>query len=270
MRSKSLALAVVVAASGWLLWPLVVCGGGCIVDFEASFVRDPLAGHLAAPDTRLNVWILWWVQHALTTDPRVLFDGNVFWPAAGALAGSEHMLALAVLTLPLRLFTSDAVVVYNAAIALTSILTGLSAYALVRWITRDTAASVIAAVAAVLMPWRTSELVHLQLLSTGLIPLVWLYCARALTEPVSLRVTAMLALVWAVQLFSSYYVAFFALFSTAALALAVAIVVRPRRSAASRGRGRDVRTGAGPRRRLAPVLAHAKCGRRGAQRRNGP
>jgi len=230
VNAKTLVLAVVVAATAWLLWPLLACGGACIVDFDASFSPDPLAGRLAAPDTRLNLWILWWAQHALLNDPRSLFDANVFWPAKSALAGSEHMLALAILTLPLRLLTDDAVVVYSGAIVLTSILTGLSTYALVRWITRDSLAALIAAAVAVLMPWRTSELVHLQLLTIGILPLVWLYCMRVLSEPFSLRVAATLALVWAVQLFSSYYAAYLALFSTAALVIVVMWVLRPRRS----------------------------------------
>ena len=42
--------------------------------------RGPLAG-MAEADRNLNVWILAWVAHALTTAPGRLFQGNILYPA---------------------------------------------------------------------------------------------------------------------------------------------------------------------------------------------
>jgi len=52
------------------------------------------ATHAVAPgtdprDTRLIVWILGWVTHALVHAPSTLFDAPIFFPAPGQLAGSE-------------------------------------------------------------------------------------------------------------------------------------------------------------------------------------
>jgi hypothetical protein len=225
---KGFVLAIFVAASGCLLWPLLLCGGSCVFDFGASFAPDPLAGHLAAPDTRLNLWILWWVQHALSTAPERLFDANVFWPAPSALVGSEHMLSLAAATWPLRVLTHDAVAVYSAALWLTFVVTGASTYALVAWATEDRMAGLLAGVVALLMPWRVTELVHVQLLTAGSLPLVWWLAARTLLDDATSRSAAALTAGWLVALFSSYYVAFFALFSTAAFVVVVAAAERAR------------------------------------------
>ena len=223
---QALACSVVIAVVAVsLVGPLLVCDAPCMIDFDASFVPDTSVHDLRATDTRLNAWILWWVQSALLSHPLQLFDANIFWPASGTLVGSEHMLTLAVVTLPLRFFTDDALLVYHAAMLLTFVATGLAAAAFVRWLTGDATAALVAGVLAMLMPWRIDELVHLQLLSAGTIPLVWLLAARLL-DARSTRAAAALLLATAAQLFASYYVAYFTLFSTVAFVLVYALSAR--------------------------------------------
>jgi len=45
-------------------------------------------------DPLLNVWILAWDFHALTTNPASLFNANIFYPVENTLAFSEHMLGV--------------------------------------------------------------------------------------------------------------------------------------------------------------------------------
>lgn len=229
-RPRWAALALVVAASAYLLHPLLQCGGACVVDFDTSFATNETAGHLALPDTRLNTWILWWVREALATDPRALFDGNVFWPAERVLAGSEHMMTVALVTWPVRTLSDDAVVAYSGALFLTSVVAGFSTYAFVSWVTKDAIAAIVAGLIAVLMPWRVSELVHVQLLTAGILPLIWLYTAKVFADKAVVRTTFTLATVWLVLLFSSYYVGYFALFSTAVFVAVLGGLARGRRA----------------------------------------
>src|SRR5262245_2100777 len=76
-------------------WPLVACTAPCMVDFAAWEGADQPLLHLSFTDTRLNAWILAWVQHAITTAPLAMFDANIFHPTRDILAGSEHLFGLA-------------------------------------------------------------------------------------------------------------------------------------------------------------------------------
>jgi hypothetical protein len=81
------------------------------------------------------------------------------------------------------------------------------------------------------MPWRFSELGHLQLLSIQWLPLVWLFAARLLTERQPGRDAVWLALVLGVQMLSSFYLAYLTLFSTGLIAASILVAYRPPRSA---------------------------------------
>ena len=56
-------------------------------------------------DSYLNVWILDWNLRTLTSNPGALFTGqifnaNIFYPATGALAFSDHFLLQSIVLLP--------------------------------------------------------------------------------------------------------------------------------------------------------------------------
>jgi hypothetical protein len=179
------------ALAVYLSFPLLRCVDSCFVDyFEAHGAQ---MGHLEALDARLNSWILGWVHHSLFSDPTSLFDTNAFHPAKNTLTGSEHMLGVALQTLPFRPFSDGA--------------------------------------AAPFMPWRVSELSHVQLLSVQWLPLVWLLSARVLTGERPGRDALWLTLVLGIQMLSSFYVAYLALFSTGLLAAVLLAAFRPPRSA---------------------------------------
>jgi len=186
--------------------PILGCGNDCVPDLAA--MHGEKLGSFEMVDVRLNVWILAWVQRALATAPLHLFDANAFYPATDALAGSEHMLGLALLAWPLRALTSNAVSIYAVTLALTSWLLAFNTYLLTRWLTESLVLSLGAAAVASFMPWRTAELAHIQLLGVAWFPLIWLLAMRVLCGEPGPRVPALLSVVLALQLLTSYYLAY--------------------------------------------------------------
>jgi hypothetical protein len=228
--AATLAMAGLAAVTLWRYAPLLRCIGGCFVDFET--LRGPTAPllHLQYADTRLNAWILAWVQHALVGNPRSVFDANVLYPAPDPLVGSEHLLGLAVQLLPFRLGGAGAVAVHQIAIVLSGFLTGATTFWLVRWTCRSSWPAFLAGATAILLPWRISELAHVQLLAMHWIPLVWLLLARTLVQGPSWPRALALVTVLGLQLLTSYYLAYFTLASCAVLIVAIV----PTRASSSR------------------------------------
>ena len=182
-------------------------------------MEEPLGtGGLELADTRLNTWILAWVQHALLTGPLGIFDANAFHPATKSLAGSEHLIGLALPTLPLHLLTSNAVLIYQLTLLLTGWLLAMTTFALVRWLSGCFWVSLAGGVFALVMPWRFAQLSHVQLLGAHWFPLIWLLSLRLLLGEVRRGDAAWLALVLSLQLLTSYYLAY-------QLALTLAILV---------------------------------------------
>lgn len=217
-----LSFAASAAVVAWLYAPELRCPTTCFVDPVA--VRGPGLGHIEQPDLYLNAWILAWVQHALLTDPLALFDANVFHPSPASLTQSEHMLAVALWLLPLRLLSSDAVWLHQAALVGSSLLLALTTGVLVRWLSGSAWAGFAAGAAAVFMPWRFTELSHVQLMNAQWFPLVWWAMGRVLETPGRARDTAWLAAALALQLLSSFYLAYFLLLSCAGLLLGAWLV----------------------------------------------
>jgi hypothetical protein len=216
------AYAVLVA---WQLAEPLACAGTCFVDHAQLYGEF---APLARNDTRLNAWALAWVQRSLLADPLRLFDANAFHPAQGVLAGSEHLIGLAVQMLPARAFTANALAIHQLALALSAWILGLSTFALVRWLVRPAWVALAAGAAAIAMPWRSLELMHVQLLSAHWIPLLWLLVSRLLAGEARSREAWLFAAILALELLSSYYVAYLAAVSLGALALALAAQGRVR------------------------------------------
>src|SRR5215813_4343232 len=69
-------------------------------------------------DPFLNLWILGWDLQAIVSHPASIFNGqvfnaNIFYPAAGTLAYSDHLLLQSVLLAPIYAATHDVVICYN-------------------------------------------------------------------------------------------------------------------------------------------------------------
>jgi len=122
-------------------------------------------------DPLLNAWTLAWDAHALLSKPQRLFDANIFFPLPNTLAYSEHLLATALMVMPLQIVSGQPLLAYNVALLLSFGLSGLGMYLLcLRWTGRRMVAF-IAGLAYAFAPYRLASISHLQLLTVQWLPL---------------------------------------------------------------------------------------------------
>jgi hypothetical protein len=141
----------------------------------------PLAFRLRvmdAGDSAFFAWAIGWERHALFTDPARLPHGNMFHPLRATLGMDEPVLGTTVLVLPLALFTSDAVLLFNVARLVTFVLSALAAYLLARELGAAEAPSLLAGAAFAFSPVRVDQIAHLSTLGTQWLPLVVLFAVR--------------------------------------------------------------------------------------------
>jgi hypothetical protein len=191
-RPEILAAALVsVAALLAFAWPWVRDAAHAIPD--AAQAGNVLWG----ADARLIVWILSWDVHALTTAPLHLFDANIYHPAPGMLAGSEHLLGLLPLSAPVFLTTGNPVLAANLAAMASYVLSAVVMYAWLRRLGSGGAAAAVGAAAFALGPLRVPADLHVLQYPNYVLPLILLAAGR----PARLAGATLLAA------FSSYYVA---------------------------------------------------------------
>jgi len=86
----------------------------------------------AAADARLLAWVLAWNGHAAWAQPTQWFDANIFHPARNMLAGSESLLGLLPLSLPIGLLTDGPLRLANLTAWLTYPAAAIAMYAYLR------------------------------------------------------------------------------------------------------------------------------------------
>lgn len=128
-------------------------------------------------DPLAESWIAAWGGHALIHTPAHLFDGNVFYPLADSYAFNDTLLGFA----PLGLVTGGyggALLRYNVLYVLAYALAAVGAYALARQLGSRPVGAVVAGAAFAYAPWRLAQDGHLNILSSGGIPLAMALLAR--------------------------------------------------------------------------------------------
>ena len=136
-----------------------------------------------SPDALLNAWIVSWNLTQLVRDPLHLFDANIFHPETGTLAYSENLLTGSLLVAPVRIATSDPVLLFNAVVVLAFVLTGVSAFWLAYDVTSDRLAALLAGTLFAFAPYRFAHIPHLQLLLAFGVPLSLLWARRLAIGP---------------------------------------------------------------------------------------
>ena len=137
----------------------------------AILATRPLAFHpathtLIGPDPLSHLWTVSWLTgHAF--DPVRIFQGNIFHPAAHAVLLTDLSMGSAVLVLPLRLVTSEPIVLFNAATILALAFGGWAFHALVHGLTGHRWAGLLTGVLAAFSSHQMSHVYHLNLLSIG-------------------------------------------------------------------------------------------------------
>ena len=121
---------------------------------------------LIGPDPLSHLWMVSWLTgHAF--DPGQIFQGNIFHPAAHAVLLTDMSLGTAVLVLPLRLLTSEPLILFNAATILALAFGGWAFHELVHGLTGHRWAGLLAGVLAAFSSHQMSHVYHLNLLSIG-------------------------------------------------------------------------------------------------------
>ena len=158
-----------------LTWPL-------------ASVIDTHLGALEGPgDPYLELYILGWDLHTLSARPSALFtldifDANIFHPAAGTLAYSDHLILQALALLPVYWLTGgDVVVCYNVLLLASLALSGTAMYLLARTVTGSRAGAFVAGLAWAFWPYRIARLLHINLQALYVMPLALLFLHRTMT-----------------------------------------------------------------------------------------
>jgi len=171
----------------------------------------------AGPDPVIDIWTLHWVATHLLRDPARVFEGNIFFPAHDTVLFSDPLVGPALLVQPLLPFTSNPVLLYNAAVLSALALTSHGLWRLTKALGADGLSALLPGIA---VPYCAHQLRHLtQLNLAAICGLPWLLLAllRLLERP-GWRTAAATALAFAWQAGTSGYQAF----TCAVLSLTVA------------------------------------------------
>ncbi len=186
---------------------------------DATFVYPGLPSVLGRADLYLTSSILSWIAHQIIRHPLRLFEANFFYPLPRSLAFSEHMLAGALLLLPVDLVHHSPVLEHNV-LVLVSFALGATGVAL---LVHELGGSFVAALAGGALfafnPLRQAQLGHVQALSTHWMPFTLLFLHRSL-RTASWRAGLLFAATLLLQLLSSItYLYYFGLAIVLFLAL---------------------------------------------------
>jgi hypothetical protein len=159
-------------------------------------------------DALLNLWILIWATHALTTDPASVFHANIFYPERFTLAYSEHQLGVVPIFGPLWALLGSPAAAFEVHYLLTFVLTGLATFGLVRLWTPSLPAALFAGLAFAFAPPRLAHHYGTQLMAIWWLPLTLLLVERFLRRPTTPR-ALLAASAFAMQWLSSIYLGWF-------------------------------------------------------------
>ena len=161
-------------------------------------------------DPYFSMWRLAWVAHALQTDPRALFEANIFYPAHDTLGYSDAMLLPGAALAPLFWAGGNPVLIYNLALFAAFALSGYAAFLLARMLTGSVTGSIVAGVIYGFAPYRFCHYMHLELQIVFWIPVALLLIHRILANG-RMRDGVMLGLTVAAQVLSSVYAGIFSI-----------------------------------------------------------
>jgi hypothetical protein len=131
-------------------------------------------------DAKLNARILQWDYAQTFRDPLDLFQLDFFHPSRYVLAFSENLYGVAVLGFPFHAAGASALAAYNALFLLGVFLSAVSAWALARYVTGDPIASAVAGMVYAFVPWRFSQIPHIQFQWGAFLCLLLLFLLRYL------------------------------------------------------------------------------------------
>ncbi len=173
-----------------------------ITNLASALPNDP-------GDPALNTWILWWNAHAVPLTAH-WWNAPAFYPIPGALAFSENLLGLSLISTPLQWLGAGPQSAYNIVLLLTFPLCALGAYLLVLELTGREDAAFIAGLLFGFAPYRIAHLPQIQCLAAFPMPFALLGLHRYLRDARA-RWLVLFGAGWLLQaLCNGYYMLFFA------------------------------------------------------------
>ena len=134
-------------------------------------------------DPAQDAWVLSRLTHQMLHDPLHIFEGNTFYPAHHSILFCDPLLGPALLVLPIRLFSANPVLLYNAAVLLSLIIAAYGFYRLALHLHHDRGAALLAGIAIPFCTQQMARLWHLNLLSIGFFAFLILGLLRLLERP---------------------------------------------------------------------------------------
>jgi hypothetical protein len=159
-------------------------------------------------DPLMVTWVLAWVAHQLPIAPAHIFDANIFYPERNTLAYSETLLVPGLFAAPLHWLGVAPILIYNLVFLSGFALSGVGVALLVRRLTGNNGAAILAGIVFAFPPYRIDHYAHLQLQQTQFIPLA-LWAFHRLLDTGRLRDGALLGLFVACQMLSCMYYGIF-------------------------------------------------------------
>lgn len=205
LREAAIFLAYLLLAIG-LTWPLAIR-----ISTAVSDLGDPL----------LNAWILDWTSYALVHQPLHLFDAPMFYPSLMPLAYSEHLVGIALLTMPFHLAGVPPIALHNIAMLLGFALSGYGAFVLARMFVRSFPAPFVAGIVYAFCSFKFDHLAHLQIVSSGWVPLTLAGLIAYLRKP-TWKCAALFSAALAMNGLTNIY---FLLFTAAALGGSIVLLM---------------------------------------------
>jgi len=215
-RETSLAGAAILALTVFVTWP------------QAVHLGTRVAVH---DDSYFSMWRLAWIAHALATDPRHLFDANIFHPARGSLAFSDAMLAEGLVGAPFLWANTSPILVYNLLLLGGIAASGLAMFVLARHVIGAMAPALVAAAIFTMTPYRIEHFMHLELQWTMWMPLTLWAFHRTIEEGAWRWGVLGGVFLWLQVVSSVYYGVFLAISTVVFVALLLASAPRRARAA---------------------------------------
>ncbi|HMF97964.1 MAG TPA: glycosyltransferase family 39 protein, partial [Vicinamibacterales bacterium] len=159
-------------------------------------------------DPLLVTWVLGWVAHQLPRAPAHLFDANIFYPERNTLAYSETLLVPGTIVAPLHWLGVGPILIYNLVFLSGFAMSGVGVALLVRRLTGNAGAAILAGIVFAFPPYRIDHYAHLQLQQTQFIPLAML-AFHQLLDTNRLRDGVWLGVCVACQMLSCMYYGLF-------------------------------------------------------------
>jgi len=192
-RFVALAVVVFTSLTAVMTWPQVA--------HMRDGVHDP-------GDPLMVTWVLAWVAHQLPRAPAHLFDANIFYPERNTLAYSETLVVPGAAAAPLQWAGVHPLIVYNLVFLSGFALSGVGVALLVRRLTGNAAAGMVAGLVFAFPPYRIDHYAHLQLQQTQFVPLA-LWAFHRLLDTGRVRDGVLLGACVAAQMLSCMYYGLF-------------------------------------------------------------